>query len=96
MVIPLWLYVDDTPDPPPALSIAEGHHSLRPEGGMLCIPPGVHLVYTDQEDIANGYMFTQDEFVKRFVYESPQIKELGQAQVIICHLLRKFKEIQMH
>lgn len=70
--------MDDTPDPPPPLSIAEGHIF---GDRQLCIPPNIHLVYTDEEDVARGYMFTPAEFQKKLVQESPELKRLRNVKV---------------
>lgn len=80
MYIPLYLYIDDTPDPPNFLSIAEGHFFRKAED-RVCVPPETHLQFTDEEDVEKGYMFTPDDFVAVKKYESPLIQELDYVEV---------------
>lgn len=86
--IPMYMYEDDTPDPPYGLSIEDGH-VLRNEDERTCTPPEVHLAITEEEEIENGYMFLPEDYERKQKYESPLIKELSEVEVCI-HLLSSF------
>ncbi|XP_066251256.1 uncharacterized protein [Euwallacea similis] len=67
--IPTYLYWDDTPDPPSALSI-ESEQLFR-QGEKFCRP----LEITEDEDNKAGYVMPQEDY-DRIKYESPLIKQL--------------------
>lgn len=87
MKIPIYLYWDDTPDPPSGLSIERGH-VFRKQGERMCVPYDEYLQSSEEEDIQRGYMLSPEEF-DQIKYENPMVKDLMNCEVRIGRKTKK-------
>lgn len=101
IVFPEYMYPDDTPDPPPGLSVERGH-IYRSGDDRLCKAISTSLSSSEEDDIKNQYMYNEEEYAK-LKYQSPIIKELMACETVeqmyaladeILGVLQEFRELE--